>query len=335
LPSINIQGKQAIFFSRNDANKPWRQYEKIIAAFEGALQPRDDVLTFSSVKVTDIIGRPEQVDIALVNPSNPSDYFSFVEVRNRDENVGRPYIQEVMGKKISLNKDDCKIVSTKGFAPDAITLATHQGISLRILLPETVQNIKKWFSAGGITINKRPLIRISKYVVVTKQGEGYRSVEIMGSNDNHSEILAPTGDPNAYRVIPPVAALNAECLKHRDDVSKLFDNIPEDGKFHQVAPITIEFPNKPLRFRLINVSTTVQDSPLIPIEAIVFFIEASKFTAFAPIEERYRYIDAATNEVMAQAILTKCQVEDKILYTLLARHSCDGVRCKLAGAAFY
>jgi hypothetical protein len=153
MPSATSEGQETLFFSTNKTDRSWRLKEKIVAIIESYFQERDDgIFTFSSARIKDAVDSLEEVDVAYTSFSDPTKYFSFVEVRDRSHNVGREYIQEVKGKRDSLNIEKCKIVSTRGFAPNAVKLASWAGIPLRLLLPEKKETIKLWFKPDSIRI---------------------------------------------------------------------------------------------------------------------------------------------------------------------------------------
>lgn len=112
MPQVTGHGEETVFFSIEGEGEQWRLMEKVAAALEGFCRPPGEQFwTFSTAKVTDIVGAKEQVDVAYSYVPNPEEAFSFVEVRHRGSRVQRPYVQEVMGKKRSLRIADCCIVS--------------------------------------------------------------------------------------------------------------------------------------------------------------------------------------------------------------------------------
>ena len=85
ITAISVQGKPTIFFSVNAADEAWRFKEKIVAVIGSFLQGRDDLYTFSSTSVRDIAGDLENLDVAYANIDDPTDLFSFIEVRDREK----------------------------------------------------------------------------------------------------------------------------------------------------------------------------------------------------------------------------------------------------------
>jgi len=71
--------------------------EKLAAIFELEVTPNsNELFTFTSAQVPDCISSSEQVDAAFSYVPDPTRFFSFMEVRDRGENIGRGYIQEII-----------------------------------------------------------------------------------------------------------------------------------------------------------------------------------------------------------------------------------------------
>lgn len=335
MPEIILEGKPTLFFTTHQADKDWRLKEKTVAVIESYFQEQHDLLTFSSTKIKDVVGSLEDVDIAYTSLSDPTDYFSFVEVRNRHKNVGRQYVQEIIGKRISLGLEKCKIVSTKGFSANAIRLASDQGICLRLLVLETAQNIKRWFKPDFIGIDN-PMFRIVKCSILVAMGD--RIYELKADQDKvlENNIVVPTDEPHSYRVISLTRVFNVDVMQKLES-DTLLAGIPIDGKFYKSPPLTVEYKDARLYLRIKAPPPGVSGKngdPIFPIRGIVFFVMINRPPSMAKITNRYQYLDAVSKEKIAELFLASFHVEHKPHYVCLMRYNCDGENCKLGGALF-
>jgi len=240
LPKKTIEGKPTLFFSANAADKSWRLTEKIVALIESFLQGLDELFTLSSARIRDIAGDLEDVDVAYASIADPMDFFSFVEVRDRRRKVGRQYIQEVMGKRKSLGIDSCVVVSTIGFTRNAIRLACRPevNIPLRLLHPETEENVRKWYRADFI--GAWPLVQIVKWHVEGTKIGTIQESEADRVKTSENNILAPTREPQTYRVVPLSRVFDVEVMQHRELRDEFLAKVPEDGAFHEV-PVPLQY----------------------------------------------------------------------------------------------
>ena len=335
MPEISVVGKPTFFFSPHHADKSWRLKEKIVAVIESFLQGEDNILTFSTAKIVDVIGSVEDVDVAYASLSDPTKAFSFVEVRDRSKSVGRQYIQEIMGKRKSLGIDVCQIVSTKGFAPDAIRLASHEGISLRLLAPETAENTKRWFKPDEIRV-AGVIYEVEKCsVLVSVDGRIIKEFKFEQDEVLKNKIWVPTGNPHEYDVVSLSRVFDADIIQKPERERELLV-YPADGRFRKVTTI-IEYKSPRLYLRLRNVPESIADSnpdSTFPIVGIVFSAMICRTPTAAKITERYKYLDAVSREKIAELLLARIEVERRPYYVCLVRCNCDNETCQLGGAFF-
>lgn len=336
MPEVVSEGKPTLFFTAHQADQDWRLKEKIVAVIESYFQERDDIYTFSSAKIKDVVGSLEEVDVAYASLQDPTAYFSFIEVRDRRNKVGRPYIQEIMGKRTSLALESCKVVSTKGFSETAIRLASKQDISLRLLLPETAQNIKRWFKPDGMPID-RPLFRIVKSSVLVVVGNKTLEFKAGQKKVLENNILVPTDEPGRYKVISLSRVFQFDFMQEPGRGDQLLAKVPRDGMYHKTSPVSIVYEKPRLYLRVkkpIPDAPGKNGAPIYPINAIVFFAELSRPSTFAKITKRYKYIDAVSNEKIAELFLASAKIKQKRYYVCLMRYNCDVRGCNLGGAFF-
>jgi len=332
MPKVSVEGKQTLFFSKNAADQSWRFKEKMVAVIESFFQNRNDLFTFSSTKIRDIVNDLEDLDVAFASIEDPTDFFSFVEVRDRGKKVGRQYIQEVMGKRTSLSIDTCKIVSTKGFTRNAIRLASKVDIPLRMLLPESNQNIKKWFSPDYIGMGS-PLVEVAKCSVLARSGDKILEFKADQAKSLENNILIPTENPDRYKVISLSRVFDVDVMrnqKHRED---FLANVPMDNEFHK-STVSCQYEEPRLYLKVDKTGNDSNEDSVLPIAAIVFFVLVSRQSVNAPINRRYKYLDAVTEEKIAEVIVADILADKQPYYVSLIRHSCDGESCQIGGASF-
>lgn len=332
MPKVSVEGKQTLFFSKNAVDESWRFKEKISAVIESFFQNRDDLFTFSSIKVRDIVNDLEDLDAAFANIEDPNDLFSFIEVRDRGKKVGRQYIQEVMGKRTSLDIETCKIVSTKGFTRNAIRMASEVGIPLRLLLPESKQNIKKWFSPDYIGMQS-PLVEIARCSILSRVGNKLQEFESDQAKSLGNNILVPTEDPHRYKIISLSRVFDVDIMRNQKYSEEFLSNVPMDNDFHK-ATVPYEYEEPRLYLKVEGKSNDENKFNICPIAAIVFFVLVSQQSLHTPITHRYKYLDAVNEEKIAEVIVAETSAKKRPYYISLIRHSCDGQKCQIGGAFF-
>lgn len=329
---ILVEGKQTLFFSDNAANKQWRFKEKITALIESNLQDQANLLTFSSMEVRDIAKDIEELDIAYVNKDDPTDIFSFIEVRDRSEKIGRQYIQEIIGKRISLGIDACKIISTKGFTRNAIRLANKVGIPLRLFLPESERNIKKWFSLDYIGMQS-PMVSIVRCSILARVGDQIQKFESDQTRSLESNVLVSTENPGKYKITSLARVFDTHVMQNQIRREEVLSNVPLDNDLHQVF-CGIEYEEPRLYLDVQESGNESDRNNICPITGLVFMIQVNRQLLQAPIVDRYKYLDATSEEMIAEGIVAETLINELPHYISLTRYPCDGGNFRLAGGFF-
>jgi hypothetical protein len=334
VPTVTVEGKPQLFFSDNALDKAWRLKEKIVAIVESYFQGMDDLYAFSSIRIPNIVGDATEVDIVYSSIPDPTEAFEFVQVRDRADTQGRPWLEQIIGQQRSLGINRATMVSTEPFSKEAVRLAKHQNIHLRILLPETEENMKQWYAPDFIGIHK-PLVQIAKASILASIGEKTYEFKAEGKTSMENNILVPTGQPHRYEVISLSRVFEVDImqdLKRHDD---LMGRIPEGSGFHR-ATVAIEYqqPRLFLKVAGLHEPEAGQAGGIYPIGAIVFFVNASRQSAEYPISYRYKYVNALSDEIMAQVIVSEAEVDRQRYYICLVRHSLGEESYQVGGAFF-
>ena len=334
MPKIVVEGKPQLFFSSNDCNKPWRLIEKIVAIIESSFQETDNIYTYSSIKLPNCAGDLTEVDVAYSFRPNPTEAFRFVQIRDRANTQGRPWVEQVLGQMQSLSIQKATMVSTERFSGEAIRLAKAKNINLRILLPENDQAIKQWYLPDTLGIH-RPIYKIIKTVIMVKDGERYLRLDADATKSLENNILTPTFEPNTYRVISSARVFEVDIMKNPNRSEELLGKLPNDSAFHRLV-MGIEYANPRLfvRINLPEDSIKKEYPPIFPVTGIVFDAEVSKGVFVYPISYRYKYIDVLNEQMLAQAIISKFVFEETDSYFSLIKHHINPKTFLLNGAFF-
>ncbi len=334
MPTVSTEGKPRLFFSSNSADDIWRLKEKVIAVVESYLQGLDDLYGFSSKRIRNVVGDLEEVDVAFSSISDPQKIFEFVQVRDREDIEGRPWIEQLMGQRQALGIPAGIMVSTEGFSGQAIRLASNQGIPLRLLLPETEENTKKWFSSDTIDI-RRPMVDIAKCSVLAKIGETVTEFQVDGTKTQDDSILVLTQQPHVYKAISLARVFDVDIIGNPAHDAELLAKIPEDGQSHNATVVCqYERPRIYLKVQGLDPAVHGASEGIFPVGAIVFFVTAIRQFIKASVTYRYKYLNAINREGLAEVAMAETELDGRRHYCCLVRHSCDGETCQVGGAFF-
>lgn len=334
MPTVTLESKPSIYFSPNHADKSWRLTEKVIAVIETILQNLDNTYTFSSVKVPNSVGDLTEVDIAFSHLPNPTAAFRFVQVRDRSNVQGRPWIEQIIGQQHVLGISEAIAVSTNRFTQEAIRLAFNQGIQVRLLHNETERQIKKWFAPDYISGNS-PLAEIEECSVWVKMGERIQEFKADRLKASQPNILIPTEVPHKFKVISLTRVFNTDILRNHDYRAQLLSQIPKDNGSHRATTIC-QYDEPRLFIQAEDLPTNVNEGKggVFPIVAIVFCFVIRQRQFRATVDYRYKYLDAINDEVLAEVVIAGFEMENQY-YISLVRHSCDEANCMIGGAFFH
>ena len=327
--------KPNLFISGNDQEQDWRMTEILVAIVESFLQGKD-IDTFSSAEVLDIVGDPEQLDVAQLHRFDPNQYFRFIEVRDRSSKVGRNYVQEVMGKGRSTRIQECKIVSTKGFTRNAKRLAAHERIDLRLLFLDNSPRDQYWFSTNSTILHLKQT-RVDRCILRVKIDNDYEDLVSEFPEVSEKLLLVLDNDLSPTLGVPVLAIFEKEVMSREDAENRLFGHIAFDGHFHGNPPITLTFdsPCYFVRVELDRSGIPFADGPrVVPVHAIRFFV-SSRMTVFtSQIKARYDYVDAISEELLAQCVFFEFRIKERSYYQVFVQYGFKDGFCK-DGCVFF
>lgn len=334
MPSISSEGKPRIFFSDNSPDESWRFSEKIVAIIESYFRGLDDLYIYSSKTIKNVVGDPEEIDVAFCDVSDPTSTFDFVQVRNRENVEGRPWVEQVLGQRTSLGINAGIMVSTEQFSQPAINLAIKNDIPLRLLLTETDENIKTWYRPDSIGLSN-PIVKIIHCSLLAKMDDKIVEFKADGKKILENNILVPTTDVNTHNVISLRRVFDVDVMQNNTRHEEFLSKIPQDATFHK-ATVAIEYeqPCLYLKANLTERNPTNKTTAILPINGIVFFLDASRQFINTPITHRYKYIDVIKNNCIAQAVVSELNFNNQRYYICLVRHNIIGDNRNIGGAFF-
>ena len=276
---------------------------------------------YSPARIPNIKGDPTEVDVAFSTIEDPSEHFEFIQVRDRSGNQDKTWVEQIIGQKISLGIESATIVSTSDFAEQAIRLAVSQNIRLRLLLPESDENIKPWFKSDILGLN-HPLFEIDVCSFNVKKGSKYYILKADRQNSTDQYFLIPTEVKGKYKAMSLNRVFDHEFRRHPDRRQEIIETLPKDDQFHTcIFGIEYEEPSLYVLFNGQLQDGTEVDNEILPIYALAFAVRANNQFKNYPITHRYKYINPADNELLAQAIMSEIILDGRHYYFCLLRHS--------------
>ena len=103
-------------------------------------QPGSKVTWDDHIRDPDNPSQTRQIDITIGRDNT----LTHIECRFRDKKQDVNWIEELMGRRISLKADAIIAVSAKGFTKGAIAKAKSYGIILRDIISLTEEEIREW-----------------------------------------------------------------------------------------------------------------------------------------------------------------------------------------------
>jgi hypothetical protein len=227
MPVVEMRGKRNLFLSGNNLNEDHRLMEKVTTIIEAQL--RDDgsgnVLAHSSIQVLDIAGGSRELDVAFTRASRPEEVFASVEVKHHGKKVGPGFVEEVVGKRLSVRIADATLVSTSGFTKNTPALAAKHGLTLRTL-KELDAADADWFEGDHIRVETE-MLRLNRVALITVDSAGVpAAVELMADDLAVKSLVRidwPSAQPSVDRPGP-----HSPIDLYRDQITQRLGEIPPD-----------------------------------------------------------------------------------------------------------
>ncbi|HEY8248550.1 MAG TPA: restriction endonuclease [Hyphomicrobium sp.] len=116
---------------RRRRDPEWREFERLIARIEADAGPQGIVVTSPDRLRCKSTGRMREVDASIRAKVGTAEMLVTIECRRHRKTQDVTWIEQLATKKASIGADQTIAVSVSGFSPEAHTVASHVGISLR------------------------------------------------------------------------------------------------------------------------------------------------------------------------------------------------------------
>jgi hypothetical protein len=125
-------------------------FEKMIARIHSILEGSKSSVTWNDRIVDpDNENKTRQIDVSV----KTGKFLTIIECRIHKNKQNVKWIEELIGRRMSLNADAILAVSSSGFTEGAILKARKYGIVTRDFLTLTEQEIKRWGSISNVIVN--------------------------------------------------------------------------------------------------------------------------------------------------------------------------------------
>jgi hypothetical protein len=131
-----------------------KSFEDLISWIHTCLAEKARIMPDAKIPDKDS-GELRQVDIAIYVTDGPYQMFIIVEVRDRKKPVGSGYVDEIKGKRDSMDADAAVIVSKSGFTKPAIQKAEKQNIRIMTYDEALKDSWVQWAMMRTITVVNR------------------------------------------------------------------------------------------------------------------------------------------------------------------------------------
>jgi len=142
--------------------KPSREFEKLVAQVEGALVGQHAKVTSPDrIQDKDVATRHlREIDVSIRMKVGSAPTLVIIECRNRGRKQDVEWVEQVKAKRDSVGADKAIMVPSCGLTPLAQQKAAAYGIIVSRFNRITIDDIKSWFQAPGVTVeNTQTAIR--------------------------------------------------------------------------------------------------------------------------------------------------------------------------------
>ncbi len=122
----------------------WREFEKLVTRIEATLVPKGAIVRSPDRLRSLLTNRLREVDASIKVKLGTTDIVVTVECRKRKASQDVTWLEQLSSKKQALGVARTIAVSTSDFSSDAINVARHYGIDLRVVRDITITDIESW-----------------------------------------------------------------------------------------------------------------------------------------------------------------------------------------------
>lgn len=221
LPKVN---------SKHSATPLWREFEQLVARIEHVMAG-DGVKVLSPDRIRSLItGRKREVDASLRTKVGSSEIVVTIECRRRNAKQDVTWIEQLGCKKQAIGAARTIAVASSAFSRDAVRVAEHYGIDLRVLSQIDDAEMHGWILPQFVVhVYKHcDLVQPPEIMFNAEPGDDFSSVSPLDGVAGG----ALTPDSPVF-TSPDGAALTLNDLwLQADDQLKIFEGIPKDDKVY-------------------------------------------------------------------------------------------------------
>ena len=171
-------------------------FEKMVARIHSILEGFESTVTWND-KIIDPDNEKQtrQIDVTI----KTGKFLTIVECRIHKNKQNVKWIEELIGRRVSLNADAVVAVSSSGFTEGAILKARKYGIITRDFLTLTEEEIRRWGSVSKIAIN---YVKFNAPELTLKLNS--KSINLVEKRDEINEIFYNAAHQAANQVVDQI-----------------------------------------------------------------------------------------------------------------------------------
>jgi hypothetical protein len=211
--------------------KPSEKFERQIARIHKLIeQPESEVTWNDRIPDPDNTEQPRQIDITIRRHGK----LTMIECRIHNKKQDVKWIEELIGRRLSLKADVAIAVSASGFTSGAIAKAKAHGIILRDILSLTKEEITQWGRKTKVNLTFYEYSDISLVMIFDAKNRGQVSTaDIIEFLKKHSDVV--------YMIFENVAQLiderNPQGLPGTFSAELMHNNLRVNGKLVQKSEL--------------------------------------------------------------------------------------------------
>ena len=208
----------------------WREFEELVARIEQVLAG-ETVKISSPERIRSLItGRKREVDASLRTRVGSSEILITIECRKRSAKQDVTWIEQLVSKKQAIGAARTIAVASSAFSSDAIRVAEHYGIDLRVLSEIDNAELQRWTLPQFVVhVYKHcDLLEAPEVIFYAEPGDDFLAISPMDGVEGG----ATTPDSPVFTAPDGVVLTLNDLWLRADDQLKIFDGIAKDDKVH-------------------------------------------------------------------------------------------------------
>ena len=208
----------------------WREFEQLVARVEQVMVG-DRVKVTSPDRVRSLLtGRGREVDASIRATIGSSEILVTIECRRRNATQDVTWLEQLGCKKQAIGAARTIAVSSSAFSSDALRVAGHYGIDLRILSKISDTDMQNWMLPQfvGHVFKQCDLTESPEITFVEEKGADFTTLPPMTDIENGVANL----DSAVFISADGTKLTLNELWLRADEEHKIFDGVPTDDQVH-------------------------------------------------------------------------------------------------------